>query len=391
MDSNDLPENTDWLTRGAATIDDVLDSAWRRVSSRLGLARRPQIQPYIGYANRTHIHVHGRVLSNPPAELPESDDKWWENIAHTYRRFASNEIPGVNVQVSFGGEEHLATSDSEGYFTLKAGHHSEHFGESMWSQAICKVVGHDQVEPDQSAVTCKLMMPPADAEFGVISDVDDTVVHTEATQLLAMIKHTMLSNARTRVPLDGVSALYHALAAGNSKNDAPRNPIFYVSSSPWNLFDVIEDIFELNHIPLGPILLRDLGFDRNKFFKEGHEHKLRKVRRLMESYPDMKFLLVGDSGQDDAMLYAHAAEEFGPQRIIEIYIRDVDPNADSKHDLRVAMWQARSEAAGVRMHRVRDSGAAAMCALSSGLLHESRLPEILEAVKQDVTRKALGS
>lgn len=389
MDSEERQESGDWLTRAAATVDDVLDSAWRRVSQRMGIAGVPQIQPYIGYANATHVSLHGRVLTNPPAELPGEEDGWWENIANTYRRFASNEVPGVNVEITYGDQRHLATSDSEGYFSLKTSHDAAHYGESMWTQAICKIVGHEQAKPDQSAVTCKVLTPPADAEFGVISDVDDTVVHTQATQLLAMIKHTMLSNARTRVPLNGVAAFYRALVVGSSGNDAPRNPIFYVSSSPWNLFDVIEDIFDLNDIPLGPILLRDLGFDRHKFLKEGHEHKLHKIRRVLNSYPDMRFLLVGDSGQDDAMLYAHAAEEFGPQRIIEIYIRDVDPTADTKHDMRVSMWQARSEAAGVRMHRVRDSESAAMYALGCGLIHESRIAAIREEVRQDNTRKEL--
>ena len=46
-------------------------------------------------------------------------------------------------------------------------------------------------------------------------------------------------------------------------NGDARNPLFYVSSSPWNVYDVITQFLELQGIPHGPVMLRDvdIGFD----------------------------------------------------------------------------------------------------------------------------------
>ena len=113
-----------------------------------------------------------------------------------------------------------------------------------------------------------------------------------------------------------------------------RNPIFYVSSSPWNLYDLLDDFLELNAIPAGPIFLRDIGTDTGKFIKTpGHGHKLERARTLIARNPQLRWVLLGDSGQADAELYAEAAQEFG-DRIAAIYIRDVDPDADSPLDTR---------------------------------------------------------
>ena len=71
----------------------------------------------------------------------------------------------------------------------------------------------------------------------MISDIDDTIVRTGATSLLMMLRVVLLSNAHTRLPFQGVAAFYGALARGASGQDS--NPLFYVSSSPWNLYDVL--------------------------------------------------------------------------------------------------------------------------------------------------------
>ncbi|MFX5839907.1 App1 family protein, partial [Acinetobacter baumannii] len=77
---------------------------------------------------------------------------------------------------------------------------------------------------------------------------------------------------------------------------------------------------------------RDLGTDTGKFIKTpGHGHKLERARELIARMPQLRWVLLGDSGQADAELYAQAAQEFG-DRIAAIYIRDVDPHADSPYD-----------------------------------------------------------
>lgn len=388
VNSNGANSSTDksskameWLTRNVSALDDLIDVRWRSLRTRLGMVGPPQVQPYIGYANQTELFVQGRVLTNPPDPLPEKDTHWWENIANMYQRFASDEVADVRLEVRFGNQVHQVVTDHEGYFQLAAAHHQTPPPIGQWAQADIKIIESPQEKVPHRTVPAHVLLPGTSAQFGVISDVDDTIMHTGATQILTMLKVTLLKNARTRIPLEGVSQFYKSLQQGTSEHPF-SNPIFYVSSSPWNIFDVLEDFLTLNDIPLGPILLRDLGFDDNKFLKEGHEHKLQKTRRILAAYPDLPFVLIGDSGQDDPWLYARAAEEFG-ERILGIFIRDIDPEQHSRYDHKVRSAIERCDAVGVPMHLVANSKEAADLCQQMKLIPGASLPEIQEEVKRD--------
>lgn len=379
-----------WITSSASAVDDFIDIRWQCMKKRFGWDGVPKIQPYIGYANQHRVWLHGRVLTNPPADLPQEDSSWWDNIADTYQRFASDEVAGCEVEVRLGDAIHRTTTDAEGYFFINADHRFPDSTNGLWSQAAMQIVNHPKAATEDTTATCKVMTPSSNADFGIISDVDDTILHTGATRLLTMARVTFLGNARTRLPLEGAASFYRAMQGTHRAAAADRlNPIFYVSSSPWNLFDLLEDFLELNDIPLGPLLLRDLGFDENKFLKQGHDHKLEKTRQILNAYEHLPFVLIGDSGQEDARLYATAAEEFGT-RIKAIFIRDVDPQVTSNRNNVVAAAMVRAKSAGVPMHLVCDSTQAAEIASKLNLLDESDLPAIQIATARDHDRSVLG-
>ena len=51
--------------------------------------------------------------------------------------------------------------------------------------------------------------------------------------------------------------------------------------------------------------------------------RLRDELNILKTYPDLKFILIGDSGEHDADIYIEIAEEF-PERIRAIYLRSVN-------------------------------------------------------------------
>lgn len=369
-----------WMTRTASTVDDLIDTRWQYLKTRFGWDGVPKIQPYIGYSNRAKVWLHGRVLTNPPVELSEHStrERWWDNVAKTYQRFASDEVPGCSIRVELGASTRSTTTDREGYFEIEGEPVCFETPSTYWSTGTLQIVDHPRVAADDSTTACRIMTPSREAKLGIISDVDDTILHTGATRFLTMAKLTFLKNARTRSPLPGVAALYQAL-----QNCV--NPIFYVSSSPWNLFDLLVDFLRLNQIPLGPLLLRDLGIDANKFIKDGHEHKLEKVRRILAAYRDLPFVLIGDSGQEDAQLYATAAEEYR-DRIRAIFIRDVDPMLMTYKNTPVEDAIERAAAVEVPMYRVGDSVEAAELASRLGLLPESSIATVRVASAKDKQR-----
>jgi phosphatidate phosphatase APP1 len=125
-----------------------------------------------------------------------------------------------------------------------------------------------------------------------------------------MILTAVLNNARTRKPFTGVAAFYRALHAG-------VNPFFYVSKSPWNLYAPLIEYLGVQELPLGPLLLRDFGLRPEK------EHKRKSIEQILVTYPKLKFILIGDSGEEDPEIYSAVVHRF-PERIRAIYIRSVN-------------------------------------------------------------------
>jgi phosphatidate phosphatase APP1 len=173
------------------------------------------------------------------------------------------------------------------------------------------------------------VLVPAEARFGIISDLDDTVFETRATNIVKMLGRVLFSNAQSKQPFEGVAAFYRALQRGAGAE--PVNPFFYVSSSPWNLYDVLDEFMRIHDMPVGPLLLRDLTIARPKTpVPSGvtgsaaihFAHKLHEIEDLLNTYPHLPFILLGDSGQEDARIYREVVHRY-PGRITAIYIRDV--------------------------------------------------------------------
>ncbi len=382
---------SDWKTEIEKRVHEaavVVERAIDRSRDKLGLLPDVEdvehVQAYCGYATTDQVIVMGRVLANQPARPAEEDDNWWNNLGAMWRRVNSKEVIGAEVVLNYAGVEKTVTSGDEGYYQatfdrVDPGMDAELRG--IWSKVRARVPAADRKVENEHAV----LTPSAAAKFGIISDMDDTVIHTGATQLLLMMRQTMFGNARLRQPLAGVATFYHALQRGmrEGSTTTPINPLFYVSSSPWNLYGLLEEFLRHNDIPLGPLMLRDYGIDENKLIAEkGHRHKLEKAERIIAAYPDLPFVLIGDSGQDDAEIYAEVAHRHG-DRIAAVYIRDVDPGNESKHDERVDGFIDNVAETGVPMLRAVDSLAMAEHAAEVGLITHEDVAAVAENVDRD--------
>ena len=204
----------------------------------------------------------------------------------------------------------------------------------------------DQSDDQPEYAVGRFMIPPVGAEFGVISDIDDTVLQSKATNYLAAARLMFFKNAKTRLPFEGVAELYRAL----HKNG--KNPICYVSSSPWNLYELLTDFFEYQGIPAGALFLTDYGFSSDQFIKPSHgQHKLEQIEKILNFYPNLQFILMGDSGQKDPEIYQKAVQSH-PDQIKACVIRDV---TSERRDGEVAQIAADVSAAGTDMVFVSDS------------------------------------
>ena len=180
-----------------------------------------------------------------------------------------------------------------------------------------------------------------------------------------MIRALFLHNAHTRLPFPGVDSLYRALQAG--PDGLGLNPIFYVSSSPWDLYDLLEEFMRVHRIPAGPLFLRAWNFAPHKLLRMRHrEHKLALVRNLLDTYPALKWVLIGDSGQHDPEIYREVVRRC-PERIIAIYIRDA---SEADRDAAVRQIVSEARANGVEMVFVEHAVEAAEHAAGQGLIRK---------------------
>ena len=281
--------------------------------------RRPrQIVAYRGFGTAEALHVSGRVLANEPLWTAGAEDPWWRNLRATWRRMGSAEVPGAVVEIEIAGGHARAVSDDEGYFRARVRPMAPLRPGRLWHDGEVRLAGDVSIHAPVFVLT-----PPADATFGVVSDLDDTVVRTDVANRLRMFRELLLGNARTRLPFHGVAAFYRALHRG--PQGKRLNPLFYVSSSPWNLYDLLLDFLEHRDIPVGPLFLRDWGVSEYEILPSGHGfHKRGVIRQILEAYPALPFILIGDSGQEDPEIYRDIVRDY-PRRILTIYIRNVTP------------------------------------------------------------------
>lgn len=369
--AHEVPRTPRWQA-AAARADAGFDTFKQRVLERYGVDRPGYIAAYRGFADASGCEMMGRVLASAPPKIPDTHGSKWKNLREQWARFESDEVPGVTVEVTCNGLTQRAVTDAEGYYRVRIPMLPP-ADRSLWRRGEVTVPG------SRLAASHEILAVSEEAEFGIVSDIDDTVLDSKIVDWKSSAKLTFLHNVRTRKPLPGVAQLYRSLQKGHA--DVPVNPLFYVSSSPWNLYDLLETFLSLNEIPPGPILLRDLGIEPGYFVKsKGHGHKLENVRKLFAHYPHLKWVLVGDSGQADAEIYAEAAREF-PNRVLAIYIRDVDPETDSVFDQGVD--KIKSTVAGTPLLRVRDSDAIAEHARSIGLLPATQVAIVETEVARD--------
>jgi phosphatidate phosphatase APP1 len=303
------------VVRFLARIELVIDGLVWGLRKRFGRLGPLQIVSYRAFGTKARVVLRGRVLETSALERSLPADSTFRSFRRMLRRFLSRELPEATLHARLGESSQVGVTDDEGYFALPI------TGPSMdeaseWTRAEVEVVSAKVRGLVPVHSTVEIMIPGTNAQFGIISDIDDTVLQTYVGQRWKMIWVTLSGSAFTRMPFEGTSELYHALARGASGE--ARNPVFYVSKSPWNLYDFLVDFLEHHGLPRGPLLLRDIGLHD----AAPVDHKSVAVRELLETYPELPFVLIGDSGERDPEIYLEAAL-CHPRRIAAIYIRDL--------------------------------------------------------------------
>jgi len=230
-----------------------LERAWDGWRARRAGTRTPtdfRIEAYLGHGGPEGVVVRGRVVDDPePSEAVEGEGVR-AAVARVLRHFATDELPGVPLRVTVGDEVVETVTDAEGYFRLRLQPDPTTLT-SPWTTGTVELADHYRGLTDPRTTPVQVLVPGPEARFGIVSDVDDTILQTGVQRLGQMLRQTFTGSALTRTSFPGAPELYRDLAAG-------ANPVFYVSSSPWNLHAFLIAFLRHQQLPLGPVLLRRL-------------------------------------------------------------------------------------------------------------------------------------
>nr|WP_249219012.1 App1 family protein [Loktanella sp. SALINAS62] len=123
-------------------------------------------------------------------------------------------------------------------------------------------------------------------------------------------------------------------------HDDGRNPVYYVSSSPWNFHGFLESVFDRARLPTGPKFLKDYGFSKDQFITSSHgDHKGRAIDVMMAANPRLPVVLIGDTGQHDARIYADVAVRH-PGRVLHVVLRATPDRLDVQDKLQIGRLRA---------------------------------------------------
>lgn len=177
----------------------------------------------------------------------------------------------------------------------------------------------EQEEAPATAYDDAVLSIQQDGGVRVISDIDDTIKHTEVLGgFQRMLRNAFIRDLDEMRP-PGMVDWYQRMAELGVSVD-------YVSNSPVELFPVVRAYLDDAGFPKGSVTLKEYGGGSSmlaKLWEDAGSRKRKGVVDRLNAFPSSPFLLIGDSGEQDLLLFTSLAQEFGPERILGIFIRDV--------------------------------------------------------------------
>jgi phosphatidate phosphatase APP1 len=276
------------------------------------------VKLYHGYGSENKFFIQGHVFSLSALPRKKYRNKLLVNLFSLMRLFIVKTVAGAAVQLHFGENLFEQKTDEDGFFKFEGFLATNpDFG---WHEVTADLLN---VNGETVTTSNGFIFVPYITQYGFISDIDDTFLISHSATLLKRLHVLFSNNARSRKPFEGVVEHYKLLAQANTQADKP-NAFFYVSSSEWNLYDYIVEFTRVNELPRGIFLLNRLK-KLGQLFKTGksnHGGKYERIAQLLNAFPKQKFILLGDSSQQDPYIYTSLIQHF-PGRIHAVFIRDI--------------------------------------------------------------------
>lgn len=275
---------------------------------------KPILQLYRGYANEQELIVMGHVFKRTYDY--DFQKKNLKNARSIINQFRIKTIQNFDIYLKCGTIEIRTKTLDDGYFKFCIPLEKEiQFG---WMDYEVSLKYNEETIISQGS-----FIRPHKGNLGIISDIDDTFLISHTRNVFKKIYILLFKNVNDRKIFKDVVPHYQALSTAGRNKKGEENAFFYVSSSEWNLYRFIVKFTKIHKLPKAVILLKDIRRGLTDFLMSGrgdHNHKFDKIKHILEFYPNLKYVLMGDDSQHDAILYERICKIF-PVTVIAVYIR----------------------------------------------------------------------
>lgn len=277
-----------------------------------------EVKVYHGYGHKHNLVIYGHVFKHRAKAKQRFRNGFFTNFLHVIKLFVLKPYPFIDVVLTFQDQIVTAKTAYDGFFKIEFAANGD--VPAGWHQV--KVAAIDKRGNELANASGKIFVPHI-TQYAFISDIDDTIMVSHSKTIGKRLKELLVRNPRTRKMFGSTSKHYQLLANAHTLANQP-NPFFYVSSSEWNLYDYLVETFRFNKFPEGAFLLNQLKRwkDLLKTGKTGHDGKLMRIMRIIDAFPNQKFVFLGDNSQKDPEIYVKIAEKYS-SNIVAIYIRNV--------------------------------------------------------------------
>ncbi|GGI22831.1 App1 family protein [Pedobacter mendelii] len=283
------------------------------------------VKVYHGYGHTHNLVVYGHVFKRKAKTNQVYSNSFLVNIIHLLKLFVLKPFPFIQVRLLFFDQIIYNKTEADGFFKFEW--EATQDVPAGWHNVIVEAV--DENGKVLNSGEGKIYVPHI-TQYAFISDVDDTIMISHSATIGRRLRELFIKNPHTRKTFPDAGSHYQQLALSHTKPNQP-NPFFYVSSSEWNLYDYLLETFRFNKLPDGAFLLNTLKRwkDLIKTGKTGHEGKLLRVMRILDAFPNQKFIFFGDNSQQDPHIYSIIAEKY-PKNIEAVYIRNIRPEKEAE-------------------------------------------------------------
>lgn len=286
-----------------------------------GLQAKDDIEVYHAYGNKHHVIIQGRTLYKRVFDTVQSNDSWLTNLWRRVRQIESNEISDARIIAKLQDQTFRVTGDDEGYFefnitldnALKTGYTNIDLmieNNASIQHTLATIIGNEKL-------------------VGIISDFDDTLIISDVGDKIELANNTLLKNYKQREMIPGMLEKFQNILLQNPKH--VPSTLFILSGSPQQLFTPIEAFLSFHHFPKHTLILKKAHGDHKDPIIDRFAYKIQKIERLIKLYPNIQWIMFGDSGEKDTEVYKAIQKKY-PKKVISYFIRNVENGVIRKYN-----------------------------------------------------------